>query len=107
MAIGMIELQGAIQRTQDYSAMKHQEDAKGTVDQSHLQAQADRKTDQKASQIQQGDDANKSDTRADAREQGKGTYAGDGGQHRKKQDKPSDGKVILKGKGNTHFDMSV
>ena len=105
MAIGMIEFQGTIQRTQDYSAMKHNEDMKTNVDQANYQLQSAKKEDQKANQIQKGDDSNKSENRADAREKGSNTYAGDGGGQRKKQQPQSDGKVILK--GTSHFDMSV
>lgn len=105
MAIGMIELHGTIQRTQDFSVMKHHEDMKMDVEQSHYQLQSDKKVNQKANQIQKGDDSDKSENHADAREKGKNTYAGDGGQNRKKQEMPESGKVILK--GTSHFDMSV
>ena len=74
MAIGMIEFQGTIQRTQDYSAMKHNEDMKTNVDQANYQLQSAKKEDQKANQIQKGDDSNKSENRADAREKGSNTY---------------------------------
>ena len=46
MAIGMIEFQGTIQRTQDYSAMKHNEDMKANVDQANYQLQSVKKEDQ-------------------------------------------------------------
>ena len=39
MAIGPIELQGTVLRTQDYTQLKHQEDTRGVVDQSHFQDQ--------------------------------------------------------------------
>lgn len=105
MAIGMIELQGSIQRTQDYTTYKHQENAKPMVDQANFQMQLDKKTDEKLTQVVKGDDAARGENHADAKEKGKGSYAGDGGAGRKKQDVPKEGKVVLK--GVSHFDMSV
>ncbi|MGN0131786.1 MAG: hypothetical protein ACI4AA_05045 [Lachnospiraceae bacterium] len=105
MAIGMIELQGGIQRTQDYTALKHQENMKPTVDQAQFQIQTDKKLDQKLNQVVRGENADKSENQADAKEKGKGQYAGDGGAKRKEQKIPQEGKVVLK--GVSHFDMSV
>lgn len=105
MAIGMIEFQGSIPRTQDFSVMKHNEDMKSNVDQSNIQIQTNKQSEQKANQVQGSDDSSKSENRADAREKGNNSYAGDGGSNRKKQEMPRDGKVVLKGK--SHFDMSV
>lgn len=39
MSISRIELQGTITRAQDYTAIKHNEDNKGIVDQSNFQTQ--------------------------------------------------------------------
>lgn len=105
MAIGMIELQGGIQRTQDYTAFKHQENMKSAVDQSNVQVKIEKKVDEKLNQVVRGDDTSKSENHADAREKGKGQYAGDGGAKRKKQEIPKEGKVVMK--GVSHFDMSV
>jgi len=105
MAIGMIELQGSIQRTQDYTTFKQQENTKTMVDQSNFQAQTEKKVDQKLNQVVKGDDASKSKNQADAKEKGNGQYAGDGGAKRKKRDISQEGKVVLK--GVSHFDMSV
>lgn len=105
MAIGMIELQGGIQRTQDYTAFKHQENMKSVVDQSNTQVKIEKRVDEKINQVVQGENASKSENHADAREKGKGQYAGDGGANRKKQEVPKEGKVVRK--GVSHFDISV
>lgn len=105
MAIGMIELQGTIQRTQDYTAFKHQENVKPAVDQANFQLQTEKKVDQKLNQVVRGEDTSKSKNHSDAKEKGNGRYAGDGGSQRKKQDRPQEGKVVLK--DVSHFDMSV
>lgn len=107
MAVGMVELHGAIQRTQDYTAIKHQENAKPTVDQANFQTQMDKRVEEKHTQVLQGDDTTRNENHADAREKGKNSYAGDGGANRKKKDNVQEGKVVLKGKGVSHFDMSV
>ena len=105
MAIGMVELNGTIQRTQDYTAIKHQQDNKPSVDQANFQTQMDKKVEEKSTQVLQGDDTTRNENHADAREKGQNSYAGDGGANRKKKDNAQEGKVILK--GMSHFDMSV
>ncbi len=105
MAISMVELQGGIQRTQDYTAFKHQENMKSALDQSNVQVNIERKVDEKLNQVVRGEDTAKGENHADAREKGKGQYAGDGGAGRKKQEIPKEGKVVRK--GVSHFDMSV
>lgn len=105
MAISMVELQGGIQRTQDYTAFKHQENMKSALDQSNVQVNIERKVDEKLNQVVRGEDTYKGENHADAREKGKGQYAGDGGAGRKKQEIPKEGKVVRK--GVSHFDMSV
>lgn len=105
MAIGMVELQGGIQRTQDYTALKHQENVKPAVDQAQFQVQTEKKIEKKLNQVVQGDNADKTENHTDAKEKGNGQYAGDGGSKRKKQKEPQEGKVVLK--GVSHFDMSV
>lgn len=105
MAIGMIELQGGIQRTQDYTVLKHQENMKSTIDQSNVQLKIDKTVEERANQVVRGDDASRSENDGDAKEKGKGQYAGDGGARRKKQEVPKEGKVVMK--GVSHFDMSV
>ena len=92
MAIGMIEFQGSIQRTQDFTALKQQENTRPAVD-------------QRVREVVKGDDTNKGENHADAKEKGKGQYAGDGGAGRKKKDISKEGKVVLK--GTSHFDMSI
>lgn len=105
MAISMIELQGGIQRTQDFTSIKHQENAKNMVDQSNLQQQNDKRIVNQHNQVNKGSESTKADTHADASEQGKNQYAGDGGAKRKKQEVPLEGRVVRKGTG--HFDISI
>lgn len=103
MTISRVELQGQLTRAQDFTTIKHNEDNKGMVDQTNFQNQFEQKVETKAHQVQQGEQAENMEKRFDAKEQGNGSYAGDGGRKRKKAE--PDGKVFLKGQKS--FDMKI
>ena len=86
MAFGSIEFT-TISRAQDYSAIKHNEDNKGMVDQN-------------------SDNAQWYEKKPDAKEKGNGKYSGDGGKNRKKQQaaKPQE-KMVVKNAGG--FDLKI
>lgn len=106
MSINRIELQGTITRAQDFTAIKHNEDNKGMVDQSNFQMQFHKAVDNKLTQVRQGDNAEGKGKGADAREKGNGEYAGDGGRHRRRNSgEGEEGKVVLK--GISRFDMKI
>ncbi len=97
MAIGQIELQGQTLRTQDYTAVKHNEDNKGTVQQAYAQAQNTKQVETQHYRVNQGTQPEYHEKKFDAKEKGSNEYSGDGGRNRKK--KEEDGKVILKSTG--------
>lgn len=107
MTISRVELQGQVTRAQDFTTIKQHEDNKSFIDQANYQRQVNQNTEVKAHQIQQSDRAENEGKRYDAKDQGNGTYYGDGGQKRKKEEKEKnkDGKVVLKGHGS--FDMRI
>lgn len=105
MTISRVELQGQISRAQDFTTIKQQEDNKGLVDQSNYQRQVDQRTEVKAHQVQQGDRAENEGRRFDAKEQGGGSYQGDGGRRRRKDEPKEDGRVTVKGHGS--FDIKI
>ena len=105
MTISRVELQGQLTRAQDFTTIKHNEDNKGMVDQSNFQRQFDQSVDTKLHQVHQGDRAENEGKRFDAKEKGNGSYSGDGGQKRKKEEKEMDGKVVKKSQGG--FDMKI
>lgn len=105
MTISRVELQGQITRAQDFTTIKHQEDSKGLVDQTNYQKQVSQNVEVKAHQVQQGDHAENEGKRFDAKEQGSGTYFGDGGQRRRKQEKEKNDRVVIKGQGG--FDIKI
>ncbi len=101
MAWGSIELT-TISRSQDITAIKHNEDNKGMVEQANLGQQMQKDVQQKAREVRSGDNAQWHSEKFDAKEKGKNEYTGDGGQKRKQT--PPD-KVEIKGRKS--FDMKV
>lgn len=102
MAITPLEQYGMITRTQDYSSLRAQEETKENTLQQHLQTQTENQVEHQMSQVQNTNQAEM----AEKKDGGSSGYAGDGGRNRKKkEEKPSDGKVVLKGMGT--FDMKI
>jgi len=104
MAIGPIELNGMISRTQDFSTVKQNEDNRGMIQQQTFQNQFERQIDLRHTQVVQKDDLRKDERKFDARDKGDNEYQGDGGR-RKKRDKNEDGKVVIGGQRS--FDMKI
>ena len=106
MAIGPIELQGTMMRTQDYTQLKHQEDTRGVVDQSHFQDQLKKEVDDRSNQVSSKDRAENQMKKFDAKEKGSNEYHRQNQDKRKKKDElPEQGRVILKQPGG--FDVSI
>lgn len=103
MTISRVELQGQVTRAQDFTTIKHNEDNKVAVDQTNIQRQFDQNVDLKLRHVNQGEQAQNKEKRFDAKEKGNGTYSGDGGKRRKKEEK--DGTVMPKRRGG--FDMRI
>ncbi len=103
MALGAIEL-GTIARSQDYTALKQNEDNRGIAQQSNLTQEMHRETDIKTRQVVQSDDADWQQKKFDSKEKGSNTYAGDGGRNRKKK-ADVDGCVVCKDKKS--FDIKI
>lgn len=97
MAIGFVEMQGQITRAQDFTTVKHNEDAKGLVDQSNFGQQMTRQIEKQTQRVNEKDKTENRQKKFDAKEKGNNQYAGDGGRNRKKEKKEPDGKVLLKG----------
>lgn len=105
MTISRVEIQGQVTRAQDFTTLKHNEDNKGVVDQSNFQRQFENSVDTKLRQVRQGDRTENEGKRFDAKDEGNGSYAGDGGAKRKQEEKQKDGKVVLKGQSS--FDIKI
>ena len=99
MAIGAIEMQGQILRTQDYSALKHQDDTKTEIVQSNIQQNRQVEAQRQFNRVNQSQNSAKSKMNQDASEKGSNEYSGDGGKNRNEARKAleEDGKVLIKG----------
>lgn len=101
MAIGNVELNQAMTRIQDYTTQKHNEDQRGVLQQTQAQDKFNKDLNQDIRQVvktNQDEYQNKTghqNKKFDAREKGSNQYTGDGGKHRKKDEK-SEGRVIPK-----------
>lgn len=105
MAISPLLFNGSVSRMQDVSVIKHNEDAKGMVDQTNFHNTFNREIDSKVNQVHQSDDVDNRQKKHDAKEKGKNEYMGDGGKKRRKDAKSQDGRVIPKSMGG--FDMKI
>ena len=105
MAIGPIELNGAMTRLQDFTSLKHNEDTKGVVDQTNFQTEFHKEIDNKLTQVHKGDDTLYGEEKYDAKEKGHGSYESDGGKRRKQENKKSSGKVVPK--SYKSFDIKI
>ena len=106
MAITPIMFNATVQRTQDFTTMKQNEDNKGTIDQSNFQMKMEKEFKHQLSNVRTADNAEKKGDNSDAKEKGNGTYTGDGGRRRPGQNEASRKDRVLKKDGG-HFDMSV
>ncbi len=105
MSISPLLFNGSVSRMQDVSMIKHNEDAKGMVDQTNFQSTFNKEIDSKLNQVHQNDNLENRQQKHDAKEKGRNQYAGDGGKNRPKGDKQQDGRVIPKSAGG--FDMKI
>ena len=107
MAIGPMQLNGIMTRTQDFTSIKQNEDMKPMVDQSVFQNTMQKNIEKKLTQVKESDETDTYQRKQDAKEKGKNEYQGDGGRNRRQGQTggAADGRVIRKGGGG--FDFSV
>ena len=74
MAISPMLMSGVVQRADDISVIKNQQDNRPSVEQQNVQTQMTKKVDEQRRQVVTSEDTNKTDTHADAREKGKNAY---------------------------------
>ncbi len=106
MAIGPVEMNGYITRTQDIGTMKHQEDSKPVVDQQNFQAHFKEEVQANMKNVHHADDSDNHQKKFDAKEKGSNEY------YNNRKDKKNDsGKNEDKKKKNStplhRFDMSI
>lgn len=101
MAINPINIV-TMARTQDFTAIKHNEDNRAAMMQLTAAQQEDKEQKLRAGQVLQKEEVNWHQKKFDAKEKGDNEYAGDGGRRRngKQEDK------VLK-KGQHGFDVKI
>ena len=92
-----------IARTQDITAIKHNEDNKTFIQQTTISHEQQKDTQQRAREVRQGEHSEWQNKKFDAKEKGANEYSGNGGKKRHKQENV-DGVVIKKQQG---FDMKI
>ncbi len=107
MAISPVLVSGMIQRTDDIGAIKHQQDAKPAIEQQNAQVQVAKKTEEIRRQVITSEDTNKTDTHADAREEGKNKYFFRKKDSENKKEVQSEDRVIKKTMTGGSFDIKV
>lgn len=105
MAISPILNSGMIQRTDDVAALKLQQDSRPMVEQQSAQTQMARKADEFSHQVVTPADSNKTDTHADAREEGKNKYFFQKKTDKKQGERPKD--RVIKKYSSGSFDIKV
>ena len=101
MAIGMVEMQGMINRTQDFQQLQHFENEKGALYQSNQQVQVEQNVDNHINQVHEKDKAAEQNN-ADGGD-GKQYTNGRNGQPKKKQ--PQQDRIIKK--STMAFDVKI
>ena len=105
MAISPVLMGGMIQRTDDVSVLKNQQDSRPILEQQNLQVQMEKKVEEQRRQVVTSENSNKTDTHADAREKGKNAYFFRKKVKIKEQEESPKDQVIKKTTGG--FDMKV
>lgn len=101
--ISPIEFSGIVQRTNDISTMKQNEDAKPMVDQNNFSQAVHKHTEHVTQEVANKDNADGRNEKFDAKEKGKNKYARQGGKKKKAQEGD---KVVVKGV-SSGFDIQI
>lgn len=99
-----IDLNGMIQRTQDISTMKHNEDNKPVQDQYNIQHGIHKNIERTSKQVVEKDNTENTQYNYDAKEKGNGHYSKDSGKKQQKEKKNRQ-KVIVK--NSQHVDIKI
>ena len=105
MAISPLLFNGSVSRMQDVSAIKHNEDIKGMVDQTNFQNTFHREVDSKVNQVHQSDDVDNRQQKHDAKEKGKNEYYSVKVKKKRKANDSEEGTVAIKSTGS--FDVKI
>ncbi len=106
MVVRPVEMQGMVQRSQDITPIKQNQDNKPIVEQNNIYNTQQKQLHQKQENVIKKEDVDYHQEKYDAKEKGKNEYTG-GKKQQKKNDNPDElGTVTLK-KKKSGFDMSI
>jgi len=105
LTISRVDLQAQTFRTQDYTALKHNEDMASSLQQSNVSNIRNKEADIKFHHVNDAENAENRQKGFDAKEEGSNGYYGDGGKNRKPHN--PDGQVIVKGQQQHGFDLKI
>lgn len=106
MTIRPVVINGMIQRTQDVSPIKHNENIKPMVDQSNIQVNVMKHEERLSKQVTESEETQQEDFRYDAKEKGNSQYEGGKGKNKREKEAKEEGRVIVKGQ-SAGFDIKI
>ena len=106
MAVSPISFNGMIQRTNDVSTIKQNEDARPGLEQHGIQTQQVKQEYELTHKVIHANQKENEQKRYDAKEKGNGTYQKREQMKKSSDHKPSEDKVIVKGQ-SSGFDIKI
>lgn len=106
MSIRPVDLNGMIQRTQDVSTVKQQQDNKPVVEQQVILSHETKQTERRLQQVNQAQEKENDGYRYDAKEKGNGHYEGNGSK-KKNAKKGQKGEKVIQKNQSFGFDIKI
>jgi len=100
-----LETNGIVSHTQDLHIIKHNEDSRNDINYQQAQTIVDNREDENSRMVISSRESDRTDTRHDAREEGKNKYTDLRNKNKKKPEIPEEGMVMKKFAGG--FDLRI
>lgn len=107
MAIRPVEIQGVVQRSQDMSQIKQNQDVKPQTDQNNIQIQIHHEVQQNSQQVTKFENSDKKENRYDAKEKGNGSYYENQKKKQKKKDEDTEEGSVKVKSAISNFDVKI
>lgn len=106
MAIGPVELNGALQRVQDIATIKQNQDNKAVINQSAFQDTFSKEIEEHSTKVNDPNETTREQRKFDAKDKGDNEYSGDGGKKKKQNAESKKDRMIVKGQSRG-FDIKI
>jgi len=106
MAIGPVELNGALQRVQDIATIKQNQDNKAIINQTNFKDTFNKEVDEHFTKVYDADETRNENKKFDARDKGENEYSGDGGRKRRNTKEETSERVVVKSSKGS-FDIKI